>query len=201
MLTTDVALTADAEYAAISKEYANDINSLESDFSTSWYRLMTNDMGPPERCIGDDVPPAQPWQHALPAFEGSLPDYIPIRTSIQEAIDANPDNVSTFARLAFYCASSFRETDYRGGCNGARIRFSPEKDWYSFSVDDALAQLEPIKSKHPEISYSDLIVLAGQTAVESAGAKPIDFCGGRVDAGTCEPVLQFVVRFLLVLHR
>ncbi|KUF88286.1 putative oxidoreductase YusZ [Phytophthora nicotianae] len=80
-------------------------------------------------------------------------------------------------------ASTFRITDYAGGCNGARIRFSPEKDWLvNAGVDKIIAALEPVKESYPTLSTADLIVLAGQVALEDAGNVTIDFLGGRTDA-------------------
>lgn len=117
-----------------------------------------------------------------------------------------------FATLAWQCASTFRATDFLGGCNGARIRFPPEKDWAGNGalVDSVLATLQPIKAKHPDLTWADLIVLAGTVAVEQAvGALPakqdaqqqqqqpavsglFSFCPGRTDAtsGAGSDILQ-----------
>jgi catalase-peroxidase len=51
MLTTDIALSEDPIYKPISEGYAADIKSLEHDFGHVWYRLMTSDMGPWDRCV------------------------------------------------------------------------------------------------------------------------------------------------------
>jgi hypothetical protein len=102
---------------------------------------------------------------------------------IQELLDADGDNYDAFVNLAYQCASTFRETDYRGGCNGARIRFEPESAWeVNAGTADALTTLEAVKTAYPDASYADIIVLAGQTAIESAGGEAQPFCGGRVDA-------------------
>lgn len=118
-----------------------------------------------------------------------------------------------FATLAWQCASTFRATDFLGGCNGARIRFPPEKDWAGNGVlvDSVLASLQPVKAKYPDATWSDLIVLAGTVAVEQAmdglPAKqeaqqhqqqqqavndPFSFCPGRTDAssGAGSDILQ-----------
>jgi catalase (peroxidase I) len=111
------------------------------------------------------------------------PDYVPIRSAIQASIDDEPSNLASFATLAVQCSSTFRATDYLGGCNGAAIRYSPQIDWESSEgASDSLKLLEPIKDEFPDISWSDLIVLAGMTAVEAAGAPAMPFCGGRVDS-------------------
>jgi catalase (peroxidase I) len=88
-----------------------------------------------------------------------------------------------FIRVAWHCSGTYRATDGRGGCEGARIRFSPEKDWGdNAGVQDDIALLKPIKEKYGDaLSMSDLIVLAGSTAVEQNGGPPIRFCPGRMD--------------------
>jgi catalase (peroxidase I) len=186
MLTTDLAMAQDPDYDIISQEFASDIGALEEEFKYAWYRLTTSDMGPVERCLGENVPPVQPFQHPLPPAPTSLPDYIPVRRAIEDMLASPPEEkttkVTALTNLAYRCASTFRETDYKGGCNGARIRFAPESEWSSNAgTADAVALLEPIKLQYPEVSYSDLIVLAGQTAIESAGGNAMKFCGGRVD--------------------
>ena len=184
MLTSDIAMRDDPEYGPISEMYRDDISVLEKDFAASWYRLTSQDMGPVTRCIGDLVPPAEPFQFALPEAPETLPDYVQPRTMIQEMIDSDEDAADAFINLAYQCASTFRITDYSGGCNGARIRFSPEADWpANEGTADTLAKLDPVKANHDDVSYADLIVLAGMTALESKTSDlDLSFCGGYVDA-------------------
>jgi catalase-peroxidase len=117
MLTTDLALRDDPDYAKISQLYRDDITALESDFAKSWYRLTSQDMGPRSRCIGDMVPPAQPFQHELPPTPTKLPDYVPVRTAIQEKISAGHISANELINLAYRCAFTYRATDHFGGCN------------------------------------------------------------------------------------
>ena len=102
-----------------------------------------------------------------------------------------PDLESKLARLAWRCMATFRVSDYRGGCNGARIRFAPQKDWpVNKGLDKVLEQLEPVKvwnndadSKH--LSWADLIILGGTVALEhwtKSSAGQFKFCAGRTDA-------------------
>lgn len=189
MLTTDLALGADPEYRVISELYRDNITILEKDFAASWYRLTTQDMGPTQdRCLGNMVPPAQYWEFALPDAPSTLPDYIPIRGEIQSLIDDNVTTTDMLINLAYRCASTFRSTDYRGGCNGARIRFPPESDWpENTGIADVLAKLAPVKEKYPDASTADLIVLAGLTALESeTEGLMLPFCGGYVDADNAD---------------
>jgi hypothetical protein len=141
MLTTDVALLHDTDYLKLVKLYASDLGALERSFSHAWYKLVTRDMGPITRCLGDQVPPPQPFQAPLPPPPARKPDYNAVKRAIQKALRTSSKALSgdtvrgkpyygaLFATLAWQCASSFRKTDYAGGCNGARIRFAPQKDW------------------------------------------------------------------------
>jgi len=121
MMVTDVSLKYDAAYEAISREYASDLKVLDKDFGMAWYQLMSRDVGPRTRCLGDELPPIQPWEEgtALGPLSTDKPNYIPIRAAIQESIEDEPLNIAAFATLAIQCASTFRSSDYRGGCNGA----------------------------------------------------------------------------------
>lgn len=186
MLTTDVALKADPEYEKYVKEFAEDERALEEAFGKAWYKLVTRDVGPVERCVGPRVPPAQHFQHPLPKAHGKVADMDKVAHDVHKLILMHKsDNVAEeLVRLAYQCASTFRATDYQGGCNGARIRFPPGLDWpINAGLKKTLDALEPIKKKYGHaLSYADLIVLAGTTAVEYMGAPKMDFCPGRVDA-------------------
>lgn len=196
MLTADIALLKDPSYLAISKEFAADLPSLNDAFSRAWYKLTSHDMGPVARCRGNNIPPAQPFQNPLPPSPSKLPNYNSVRTAIKGLLNTNQAgltgdkvgygktyNGALFVNAAWQCASTFRLTDYAGGCNGAKIRFSPMKDWpANAGVDKVIAALAPVKKSFPNLSTADLIVLAGEVALEEAGAGDIAFTGGRVDA-------------------
>jgi catalase (peroxidase I) len=187
MLTPDLAFLEDEKYKAIVDTFASNITELENQFKHAWYKLMTRDMGPIERCLGKRVPPVQDFQRPLPPTPEQLPDYIPVRSAIQSMLDKDTTLIPELINLAYRCSFTYRQTDHAGGCNGARIRFSPEKDWpENAGTEETLKKLEPIKNDFPDISYSDLIVLAGQTALEAAGGNQMSFCGGRTDATDAE---------------
>jgi catalase (peroxidase I) len=120
---------------------------------------------------------------------------------------ADASAASNFAALAWQCASTFRATDYAGGCNGARIRFPPQSTWPANRglVDAAMQQLQPVKKSHSDLSWADLIVLAGTLAVEQQAAgssritsatvgAPFSFCPGRTDASSAAGTEQLAPR-------
>jgi len=195
MLTSDVSLMFDPEglYQPIVKNYAEDLKSLDEHFSHAWYKLTSRDMGPRARCLGKLTPPVQPFQNPLPAPPATLADFAAVRTALKGVLTTAqpavlPMTGGTYGpemvRLAWRCAATFRVTDYQGGCNGARIRMSPQKDWtVNAGLDKVLALLEPVKKQFGEgLTWADLIVLAGTVALEEAGAPEMTFCGGRSDA-------------------
>ena len=121
MLTTDLALgMGDPDYEKLSREYAESKDAITTDFGTAWYQLMSRDVGPRSRCLGDELPSVQPWEEsiALGPLTALKPNYIPVRSAIQASIDEEPSNIAAFATLALNCASTFRASDYTGGCNG-----------------------------------------------------------------------------------
>lgn len=197
MLTSDVSLTYDPDYKQIVEKWAEDKDDFSNQFKHAWYKLVTRDMGPISRCVGNNIPPPQPFQYPLPSPPSTLADEGLVRDAIKTAMttthpsitpDIAKDGSTTygamFVKLAWHCANTFRITDHQGGCNGARIRYSPQSNWTTnANLDKVLEVLEPIKAKFgSSLSHADLIVLAGQTALEAAGAPSTAFCPGRTDA-------------------
>lgn len=184
MLTTDVALIVDDEYQQYVKEFAKNDTAFREAFATAWYKLVTRDVGPVSRCVGPNVPPAQQFQYPLPDPPKKLADTKDVKQDLDKLMKKNKDSEAEFLRLAWQCASTFRATDYQGGCNGARILYPPGSTWpINAGLDATIAMLEPIKKKYGEkLSYADLIVLAGNVAAERSGSPKMKFCPGRTDA-------------------
>jgi catalase-peroxidase len=199
MFTSDIALISDERYLALVERFANDLDYLGVQFANAWYKLTSRDIGPRDRCVGDDVPPAQPFQYPLPAPPASLPNFNSVKIDVMKVITTENSAVlpfdetgnygPLFVRLAWQCFNTYRSTDYNGGCNGARIRNLPQSEWRSNSfLDKALELLSGVKEKYGDsLTWADLIVLSGTAALEDAAARAgtpitIPFYGGRSDA-------------------
>ncbi len=179
MLTSDISLVNDEAYFKIVTEYAENPDVFADEFMHAWYKLTTRDMGPIDRCRGPFVPPAQPFQYPLPTPPPAdeLFDVHDVKIELRKIAS------NSFVRLAAQSAFTFRRTDYLGGVNGARIRFSPEADFVTNDgLDEALKALDGVRSKFKNLSYADLIALAGTVSLEEEFDIEIPYCSGRTDA-------------------
>jgi catalase-peroxidase len=196
MFTTDIALKMDPAYAKITKRWAENPKEFEVAFAKAWYKLTHRDMGPYVRGLGPLVPPAQLWQDPLPAVDHPLVDAADVE-GLKKAVLATGLSNSQLVSVAWASASTFRGSDKRGGANGARIRLAPQKDWEVNNPTElakVLAALEKVQASFnasakggKKVSIADLIVLAGNAAVEDAAAKAgtpvkVPFNPGRTDA-------------------
>jgi catalase-peroxidase len=196
MFTTDLALRMDPIYGAISKRFYEHPEQFEEAFAKAWYKLTHRDMGPVSRLLGVDVPEAQLWQDPVPAVDHELIDPNEI-DPLKKTISESGLSVSQMVSAAWASASTFRQSDHRGGANGARIRLAPQKDWAANNpavLEKTLARLKSVQSEFNKtrtdgtsVSLADLIVLAGNVAVEKAAraagvSLEIPFAPGRTDA-------------------
>jgi len=190
MATTDLALRfGDEKYAEISKKFLNDFDYFTDAFARAWFKLTHRDMGPVSRYFGPEVPKELLiWQDPIPTGPENTPEGL---EKITEAIDASDLTIAELVKLAWASASSFRNTDKRGGANGSRIRLEPQISWEVNEPDqikETLKKLEDLRiSVGVDISMADLIVFAGSYAVKLAVDKVgegiyIDYRGGRGDA-------------------
>lgn len=188
MLTTDLALRfGDEEYDRISRKFLEDFDYFTDVFARAWFKLTHRDMGPRSRYHGTEVPSEELiWQDPVPA---SVRPSDETKESILKAVDEAGISKSALVELALASALSFRNTDKRGGANGARIRLEPQRSWpVNANVIGTLEQLEQLhKGFESEISLSDFIVLAGTYAITRLAPEnriivfPY-FDGGRGDA-------------------
>ncbi len=197
MLTTDLALKVDPNYAPIAKRFLEHPQELADAFGKAWYKLTHRDMGPVSRYLGPLVP-KEPllWQDPVPAVDHALIGEQDI-AALKAKILASGLSISELTSTAWASAATFRGSDKRGGANGARIRLVPQKDWevnQPAQLEKVLQKLEAIhkefnaaQSGGKKVSLADLIVLGGCAAVEAAAKKgghdvKVPFTPGRTDA-------------------
>ena len=196
MFTTDLALRVDPSYEQISRRFLDHPQEFADAFAKAWFKLTHRDMGPLSRYLGPLVP-KEPllWQDPIPAVDHELVDETDI-AALKAKILASGLTISQLVTTAWASASTFRGSDKRGGANGARIRLAPQKDWevnQPAELAKVLAKLEAIqkefnaKSGKRKVSLADLIVLAGDAAIEQAAKNAghdvkIHFSPGRADA-------------------
>ena len=190
MLTTDLALRfGDPEYDKISRKFLEDFDYFADAFARAWFKLTHRDMGPLARYHGAEVPnEVLLWQDPV-----SDPGYSDIsddkQQELKNALAKSGIDVKILAKIAWYSASSFRNTDKRGGANGARIALEPQISWEANEPDviaKPISLLKEIAQEH-SVSLADLIVLAGNYAIETAASRAgisvsVPFTAGRGDA-------------------
>ena len=190
MLTSDLALRFDPIYEKISRRFYEHPDQFADAFARAWFKLTHRDMGPAVRYLGKLVPKETLiWQDPIPASDYSLDakDVAALKAKILASGLTVPQLVST----AWASASTFRKSDKRGGANGARIRLAPQKGWevnQPAQLEVVLNNLAAIqKGFGKKVSMADLIVLAGNAAVEKAAKDAgvdvtVPFTSGRMDA-------------------
>lgn len=196
MFTTDLGLKFDPEYAKVVKRFHDDPEAFKLAFAKAWFKLVHRDMGPRARYLGNEVPKEpQIWQDPVPAATGKPledADVAELKSKVLAAGLSSAELIKT----AWASASTFRETDKRGGANGARLRLAPQKDWAANDPADLAKVLkalggvqEAFNKAHTTkpVSMADLIVIAGNAGVEDAAKKAghevkVPFIPGRTDA-------------------
>jgi catalase-peroxidase len=190
MLTTDLSLRFDPTYEKISRRFYENPDQFADAFARAWFKLTHRDMGPRARYLGPLVPKEELiWQDPIPAGNSASLTGQDI-AALKQKILASGLSVQQLVSTAWASASTFRRSDKRGGANGARIRLSPQKDWevnQPAQLKTVLAKLEAIQKESGKISLADLIVLAGNAAVEKAAKDAgvdvkVPFTPGRADA-------------------
>jgi catalase-peroxidase len=197
MLTTDLSLQEDPVYEPISRRFLEHPDQFEDAFARAWFKLTHLDMGPIQRYLGPLVPAERlMWQDPVPELDHELVDTGDIAALKREILGSGL-TVGQLVSTAWASASTYRDSDKRGGANGARIRLEPQRGWpvnEPERLDVVLLALEAIQQRFnasqpgdKKISMADLIVLGGCAAVEhaaEAGGHLVDvaFRPGRTDA-------------------
>jgi catalase-peroxidase len=197
MLTTDIALKKDPDYREVIERFQENSMAFGMAFAKAWYKLTHRDMGPPSRFLGPEVPDEEMiWQDPIPEVDHELIGDAEIAELKQEILDSNL-SVSQLVKTAWASASTYRDSDKRGGANGARIRLEPQRSW-EVNEPEELATVLSIyegiqeafngsRSDDVRVSLADLIVLGGNAAIERAAAEAgydveVPFEPGRTDA-------------------
>jgi catalase-peroxidase len=172
MTTADMALKRDPEYRKISERFRDDQSALDDAFAKAWYKLCHRDMGPKVRYLGPEVPEEDMiWQDPVPAgtqlSDGDV-------AKLKDAALNSGLSTSELVKAAWASASTYRNSDHRGGANGARVRLAPQKDWAVNDPDELSKVLSKLDELRGDASIADMIVIAGSAAVEKA-AKDAGF--------------------------
>ncbi|MGE5313230.1 MAG: catalase/peroxidase HPI [Acidobacteriota bacterium] len=197
MTTADLSLRFDPGFEPIARRFRDDPQAFADAFARAWFKLTHRDMGPKSRYLGPDVPEEDLlWQDPLPPIDHALIDKED-ESALKAAIMASGLTIPELIKTAWASASTFRGSDRRGGANGARIRLAPQKDWEvnePAQLSKVLEVLERIqrdfnssRTDGKNVSMADLIVLAGNAAVEAAAKSAgydvtVPFTPGRTDA-------------------
>ncbi len=197
MLTTDLSLRLDPVYEKISRHFYENPDAFADAFSRAWFKLTHRDMGPRARYLGPDVPQEELiWQDPIPEVNHELVDGSDVEALKSKVLNSGLSNAELIS-TAWASASTFRGSDKRGGANGARIRLEPQRNWEvnnPSQLNKVLNVLEGIQKEFNDpqnggkkISLADLIVLAGNAAVEVAARNAgqdvkVPFAPGRMDA-------------------
>jgi catalase-peroxidase len=197
MLTTDLSLRFDPAYEKVSRHFYENPEAFADAFARAWFKLTHRDMGPISRYIGKEVPKENLiWQDPLPTVDHPLVDDTDIE-ALKKAVLASGLTISELVSTAWASASTYRDSDKRGGANGARIRLAPQRYWavnnpaQLSKVLDVLQKVQQdfnaAQQGGKKISLADLIVLGGCAAVEQAAKKAgyevkVPFTAGRTDA-------------------
>ena len=201
MTTADMAMRRDPAYEKIARHFQQNPLEFADAFARAWFKLTHRDMGPRARYLGPDVPTeVLIWQDPVPAVDHALVSAADI-AALKATVLASGLTVAQLVSTAWASASTFRGSDKRGGANGARIRLAPQKDWavnQPAQLATVLAVLEGIQTRFNaaqtsgrQVSLADLIVLAGDAAVEAAAQQTgitvsVPFRPGRTDASQAQ---------------
>ena len=196
MLTTDLSMRFDPAYEKISRDFYENPDKFDDAFARAWFKLTHRDMGPNTTYLGPEAPTENLiWQDPVPKANYSKISAADI-ASLKNKILNSDLTISELVSTAWASASTYRESDRRGGANGARIRLAPQKDWEvnnPVQLQKVLSVLKKIQidfnatSGAKKVSLADLIVLGGSAAIERAAINTgykvnVPFDAGRTDA-------------------
>jgi catalase-peroxidase len=185
MTTADMAFREDPQFRKIAERFRSNPDEFADAFARAWFKLTHRDMGPKARYLGPEVPSEDLiWQDPVPA--GRTPSDGEIAELKRKILESGL-SVSELVKAAWASASTYRQSDHRGGANGARVRLAPQKDWEVNDPAELKKVLQKLDELRGNVSLADAIVLGGSAAVEKAAKDAgysisVPFRGGRGDA-------------------
>ena len=182
MTTADMSLKIDPDYNKICKKFLNDPKKFEDAFAKAWFKLLHRDMGPKSNYVfGDFKDVDYKWQDPInPTSVISEEKEKEIRKRIINCGLSQTELIET----AWASASTFRNSDNRGGANGSRIRLNPQINWEvnkPKQLQKVLTVFENI-SKEFGVSVADVIIIGGAIGIEIASGSYVKVTTGRGDA-------------------
>ncbi len=197
MFTTDLALREDPTYGPIAKRFQENPQEFEDAFRKAWFKLIHRDLGPRSRYLGPDVPEeAFIWQDPVPEVDHELVDAGDI-AQLKSRVLATGLSPAELVRVAWASAATYRDSDMRGGANGARIQLAPQKDWAINDPAEVGKVLDALRTVQGDfngsqgdgtkVSLADLIVIGGAAGIEKAAEQgglsvQVPVTPGRTDA-------------------
>jgi catalase-peroxidase len=197
MLTTDVALKRDPDFRELAEHFRDNPDEFQDAFARAWFKLIHRDMGPKDRYLGPEVPEEDLlWQDPVPDVDHELIGDEDV-AELKKALLVSELSISQLVKTAWAAAATYRDSDKRGGPNGARIRLEPHRSWEVNEPDKLATVLETLegiqadfngsRSDGVRVSLADLIVLGGAAGIEKAAERAgydveVPFEPGRTDA-------------------
>jgi len=196
MLTSDLALIKDTIYEKISRRFYEDPDAFNTAFAKAWFKLTHRDLGPKSTYLGPEIPKEDfIWQDPIPSVNHALISSSDI-SNLKKTILNSGLSIGELVNTAWASASTYRNSDRRGGANGARISLEPQVNWECnnptqlkkvLEIYNGIKEKFNAKSSSKKVSLADLIVLGGNAAIEKAAKNAgvnisVPFSAGRMDA-------------------
>ena len=182
MTTADMSLKTDPAYREICERFYNNPDEFGEAFAKAWFKLLHRDMGPKSNYVTGDYKDVEYiWQDPTPKGEAMSAEK---EKAVRSALESAGLSSAKLVETAWASASTYRDSDKRGGANGARLRLAPQKDWavnHPKELQGVLSIYENIAEQH-QVSVADVIVLGGAVGIEMASGHNVPTTTGRGDA-------------------
>ena len=194
MSTADLALKYDPIYENIVRDYYEKPLKFAEAFARAWFKLTHRDLGPSSAYLGTDVPKKEfLWQDPIPRSTGYIINDQDI-AELKNSIASCGISISQMVTTAWAAAACYRDSDRRGGANGARLRLRPQAGWEVNQPEQLKVVLgryrqiqRAFSTSGKDVSLADIIVLGGAAGIELAAKSAgvilsVPFLPGRTDA-------------------